>query len=192
MRGQNPRPDREVLRDGWSRWTAIVALHVRGRPARRGVDPRAYATLRDELIAACRSLAEVDDERCSYYTALEDLVRPWINPRVLARTDREILGTLLSLCREVEQDLGGRRWRPEWTFPVVPARMLAAGAALVALAWALLVFGPPVLAVVRDTFDVAWVTLKYSGYLGGFPMLSLVGTLLVVAAMFVVSRTARS
>jgi hypothetical protein len=49
-----------------------------------------------------------------------------------------------------------------------------------------------VLAVVRDTFDAAWVTLKYSGYLGGFPMLSLVGILLAVAAMFVVSRTARS
>src|SRR5215469_10572806 len=97
MTGQNPRAERELLRDRWSRWTAIVALHARRRPARRGVDPRTYATLRDDLIAACRSLAEADDERRAYYSALEDLVRPWINPRVLAGTDREILSTLLSL-----------------------------------------------------------------------------------------------
>jgi hypothetical protein len=192
MRGQNPRAERDFLRDRWSRWTAIVALHARRRPGRRGVDPRAYATLRNDLIAACRSLAEADGERRSYYTALEDLVRPWIDLRVLARTDREILCTLLSRCREVEQDLGGRRWRREWPFPFAPAPMIAAGAALVALAWALLAFGSPVLAVLRGTFDAAWLTVKYSGYLGGFPMLSLVAVLLVVAAMFAISRTARS
>src|SRR5262249_16392728 len=79
------------------------------RPARRRVDPRAYTTLRNELIAACRSLAETDGERRSYYAALEDMVRPWLSLRVLARTDREILITLLSHCRELERKVTGRR-----------------------------------------------------------------------------------
>jgi hypothetical protein len=189
MTGQNPRSQRDLLQDHWSRWTAIVARYAQRRLTRRGVDPRAYATLRNDLIAACRSLAETDGERRSYYDGLEDTVRPWLSPRVLARTDREILFALLSRCRQVERELSGRSWRLERPFPVGLAPMLAAGAAVVALAWALAAYGRPVLAAGRDLFDTAWLTIKYSG---NFLRLSVAGVLLIVAAIYAISRTAQS
>jgi hypothetical protein len=189
MNGQNPKAQRDLLRDDWSRWTAIVALFARRRPTRRRVDPRAYTTLHNELIAACRSLAEADAERRSYYTELEDMVRPWLNPRLFARTDCEILFTLLSRCRAVERDLTGRRKVLEWLSPSAPGPMIATGAVVLGLAWAVLTFGLPVLVIVRDAFDTAWLTIKYSSDLS---KLSVVGVLIIVGAMSAIARTARS
>jgi hypothetical protein len=189
MMGQNARSQRDVLQTHWSRWTAIVALFARRRPARRWVDPRAYATLQNELIAACRSLAEADGERRPYYTALEDTVRPWLSLRVLARTDREILFTLLSHCRAVERQLTGRTRVLAWPFPFAPAPALVAGIAVLVLAWAVTEFGILVPAIVRDAFDTAWLAIKYSGNL---PKLSVAGVLMIIAAMLAISRTARS
>jgi hypothetical protein len=189
MTGQNSRAQRDLLRDHWSRWTAIVALFARRRPARRRVDPVAYATLRDDLIAACRSLAETDAERRSYYTALEDTVRPWLSPHVLDRTDREILFTLLSRCHEVERELTGRRWVLEWPSHLGPAPMIAAGAVVVGLAWALQEFGLPVLAALRDAADTAWLTFKFASPL---QKLSAIAVLIVAASIYTVSRSVRS
>ena len=181
--------DRVALTAHWRRWTAIVALFARRRASRHRIDPRAYAALRDDLIAACRSLAEADGEWGTHYTALEETVRPWVSPGALDRADPAILATLLSRCRAMERELSGRRGRPEWPSPLASARLLAAGAAGFALAAALLGLGSPVLAVVRDVFDTAWLTLKYSDDL---LKVSATGVLPIAAAMWVISRTARS
>ncbi len=190
MMRKNPRAERDLLGDYWSRWTAIVAIFARRRPARRRVDSRVYAALRHDLIAACRSLAEADEERRPYYTALEDTVRPWLSPRVLERTDREILFTLLLRCRELERELSGKRWRPEWPLRFGHAPwMIAAGALVVGLGWAFQKGGLPVLDAVRDVADTAWLTIKQTGNL---PEFSAIAVLIVAAAMYVISRTARS
>jgi hypothetical protein len=187
MIGQNPRPRWVLVRDHWSRWTAIVELFARRRRSRRRLDPGAYTTLRNELIAACRSLAETerDGELRSYYTALEDTVRPWLSLRVLARTDREILFTLLSRCREVERELTGRRWKPEWPSTFAPAPMIAAGVVVLGLAWTLLGSVLPALVALRDAADTVWLTIRFADDLRTWSVLAVI---IIIAAMYVVSR----
>jgi hypothetical protein len=189
MTGGNSRASRDRLRFHWSRWTAIVALFARRRPARRRVDSVAYAALRNELIAVCRSLAEEDGERRAYYTALEETVRPWLSPRALARTDRELLFMLLDHCREVERELGGRRWVPNRLFHFNLVPWIATGAVVFGLAWFLLEFGLPVLEALRDLIATAWLTIQYSS---NFLKLSVLAVVLVVASSYAISRTARS
>src|SRR4051812_4508289 len=101
----------EALRDCWRRWTVIVDLFARGRPARRRVDPAVYNTLHRELLTTCRSLADsAGEESRAYYERLEELARPWLSPKTLAHADREILDGLLARCRAVEAELGGQSW----------------------------------------------------------------------------------
>jgi hypothetical protein len=189
MTGDKPKATPELLRDRWGQWATIVGLFARRRPARRRVDPMAYAALRDDLIATCRSLAEADGRRRSYYLLLEEMVRPWLSPRVLARTDREILCTLLDRCREVERELGGRRWGLGWPIGLGPVPMLIAGGIIVpCLVWALLEFGSPAIVAARDVIDTAWLTLKYAS---GYHKLSVVSVSIVVGAIYTIHRSAR-
>ncbi len=185
MTGRDSRAPRQALQEDWSHWTAIIALFARRRPARRRVNPRAYASLRKDLIATCRSLAETDGERSAYYAALEEIVRPWLSPRVFARTDREILFTLLHRCREVEQELTGRKPRPEWMRGFELGPILAAGVLVVGLVGVLGKFGPPVLVALRDVAETAWLALKFADDLRLYSVLAVI---IIVAAMYVVSR----
>jgi hypothetical protein len=140
-------------------------------------------------MAACRSLAEADEERRPYYTALEETVRPWLSPRVLARTDREILSTLLDRCRAVERELGGRRWTPEWPRDRWPGWMFIAGAVGLVLAWSLPEFSHPAVEAARDVADAAWLTIKYAG---GYYKLSALAVLIVAGAVYTIARSVRA
>src|SRR4051794_14705257 len=100
---------RKSLQKSWSRWTAIVDLFARRRPARSRVDSAAYLAIHRDLINDLRALTEsADAEEQAYLRDLEMLASPWLNLKSLARTDREILENLLMRCRTVEHELGGR------------------------------------------------------------------------------------
>jgi hypothetical protein len=123
------------LLKSWHRWTTTVATFALGRRSRRYRDPRAFASLRKQLLATLRAgAAEVHGPERDFYLALEQLISPWVSLRSLARQDREILGHLLSCSQNVEQILQRR------TAGVAVGVRLAAVAVLV-LASALLVWG---------------------------------------------------
>lgn len=101
----NRRHNPDALRISWGRWTEVVELYALRHQGRCRVDPRAYQDLYQIVIKACQSEGPTPVDRQKF----EALVRPWMSLRVLAGTDREILSHLLVLCRQFEQELGGRR-----------------------------------------------------------------------------------
>jgi hypothetical protein len=176
----------DILRDDWSRWTAIIALFAGRRPGRRQVNPQAYAALRERLIAACRSLAESDSPRRSFYASLEEEVYPWMDLHVLAHTDGEILTKLLQQCREVERELRGTRRRLAWSDGFRLALIIIAGGMLGFLgAWLLVPVGSPAITAVRDAADTVWVTIVYTN---SFVKWSVIGMMLVAVSMYGVTR----
>src|SRR5262245_19043653 len=124
-------PDLAALRQHWGLWTAMVELFARRSRARR-VDPREYQALHRDLLAACRGAAEAAEEsRRPFYERLEELARPWLSPRVLERTDRDMLLDLLDRCREAGRELGAvPRGSSTWVIA-----LLGCVAALAALLW---------------------------------------------------------
>ena len=57
-------------------------------------------------MAGCRArAAKAHGQRQEFYLRLADLVLPWMTPRVLESADREILYSVLSYCRQFEQEL---------------------------------------------------------------------------------------
>ena len=182
MNARSPGTESEALRASWRRWTAIVELFARRRPARRRVDPRAYERLHQELLAACRSLADsAGEESRADYEGLEVLARPWLSPRILAHADAGILDSLLDRCRHVEAELGGRR-RPS-AVPVGAIRALLPASALVGailLPWALGVDMAPARDQARGWSDVLWFTLKRSN---DMQKLALVTALVILASV---------
>jgi hypothetical protein len=191
MRGETHRTSPEALLECWSRWTAIVALFARRRAGRRWIDPGTYAALRADLMGACRSRAEADVQKRGYYLGLEEMVRPWIDLRVLDRTDREILAVLLRRCREVERQLAGRRWSLHWLSDIGPAPVTAflvlAVAACVALIMPLFGYSP--IETVRDVTLTAWLHFKYAD---DFYKMCGLALIVIGGAIYVVSRSAQS
>jgi hypothetical protein len=191
MRGERQRTDREVLRDCWGRWMAILSLFARGRPARCRLDACAYAALHKELIAACRSLAEADGPERDFYASLEETVKPWLSLRALDRTDREILTGLVLHCREFERKLSGRKWRPALPRHWGPAMAIVAGGAVLSgLGWLLLpVASLSALSTLRDAVDLTWLTIKYAD---NWQKACAFAVIVVVTAMYIVSRSAKA
>jgi hypothetical protein len=181
---------RDLLRARWGRWTAIVEAFAHRRPSRQWVDPSAYMALHRELLAECRAAAEATDPvGPADRQELELLVRPWLSTRTLAQADREILEGLLARCREIERQLGGRRWP-------LAVRAVAARLALPAVAvtgscvlWALALTPGPTLEWVRDWSDVLWFIVRRSS---DVQRLAVVAVIVVFVSIRIVSRTARS
>jgi hypothetical protein len=119
--------DLERVRRRWGEWTAVVARFA-GRGGGRGLDLPAYQDLYRDLVDRCERLAATADEgRRDFFRGLAELVRPWVQPHSLARTDPELLIALLARCRRAERDLGvtaeGSPWNP-WLLPVAAAVVL--------------------------------------------------------------------
>jgi hypothetical protein len=58
------------------------------------------------LLDACRArAAKAQGPRQEFYLRLTEFVLPWMTPKVLDSTDRELLYSVLSHCRQFEQDL---------------------------------------------------------------------------------------
>ncbi len=151
---------------------------------------RAYTALRHEIIAACRSLAEAAGPERLFYAGLEETVKPWLNPRVFERTDREILGKLLLHCREVECKLTGRKPRRAWPLPWKPAMAIVAIAAAVgSLVWLLPTEGLSVLNTLRKGADTTWLTIKYADNL---QKTAVVAVIVILASIYIASRGTRA
>src|SRR4051794_38241925 len=118
MRRRSEPPEIAALKDRWRRWVDIIESFARLRPGRRRIATQDYVRLYQELLRDCRGLAEsAGEEAGRFYRDLEDLVRPWLTPSVLARSERDILLDLVVRCRDVERRLGIRSWArmiPDW------------------------------------------------------------------------------
>ncbi|MGB2612891.1 MAG: serine/threonine-protein kinase [Isosphaeraceae bacterium] len=101
-------PETATLWQAWHQWMAIIDHFARRRP-RHLVNRNAYDKLYNALVQTCRLQAARGDEPTQeLYQRLADLVTPWLTPKTLEREDREILFSLLSHCREAEQELRDR------------------------------------------------------------------------------------
>lgn len=191
MRRRSRGTGSEALRAPWRRWTAIIDLFARRRPARRRVNSRAYRALHQELIATCRSLADAADaELRAYYEGLEVLARPWLGPKTLEHADGAILASLLDRCRQVEAELGVRhRFRSRFTWSITP--LLVALALAVSLALLLFVDVDPARALdqARGWSDALWFAVRRSS---DMLKLAVVTVLVVLGSVYFSSRTSRN
>jgi hypothetical protein len=123
-----------------------------------------------------------------FYRSLEKLVFPWLTLRALARSDPEILLDLLTRCREAQRQLGVRSWARSIVerAPRVLAISLLATMGIVAVVgvgrW------QAAIDHVRDWTDILWFAILRSS---DFQRFFLFGILIVLASIFIVSRTAR-
>ena len=101
-------PETATLWQAWHQWMAIIDHFALRRPRHR-VNRNAYDKLYKALVQTCRlHAATADGPTHELYQKLADLVTPWLTPKTLEREDREILFSLLSHCREAEQELRDR------------------------------------------------------------------------------------
>ena len=95
-----------ALRPLWRRWSLLLQTVIKGSgPAR--VNPETYRAVHMNLLLACRSAAEsaVSSERRAFYQELVSIVQPWLTLQTFARTESEMLQSLLERCRQAELEL---------------------------------------------------------------------------------------
>src|SRR5262249_14747440 len=98
-------PASGTLWKAWHQWTAIVEYFAMHKSSHK-VNKEAYENLYKILITSCKArAAKAHGPRQEFYLRLVELVLPWMTPAVLGSTDREILYSLLSYCRQFEQEL---------------------------------------------------------------------------------------
>jgi hypothetical protein len=183
-------PSPRVLRRRLSEWTAIVELFACRRAARKSVEPGAYCALRQELIMACRSLADEDPSNAATYRSLEEMILPWITPQTLDRTDHELLVFLLNRCRQVERRFRGRLGRVQFSRRIVPIALGAVGIAVILL-WSGKVDAilASLVGRLQDWSTELWIAIKWSTDL---QRIFAIGVVLLIVSLFAVVRTARS
>jgi serine/threonine protein kinase len=106
--GTRPRLDAEFL-EKWRQWTALIRMSLSQRGSRRWINVKEFQALQKDLANACRAQARrTGGNLRKLFEAMEGLVRPWITPESLMRTDAEIHHSLLVHCEQAEKDL--ERW----------------------------------------------------------------------------------
>jgi hypothetical protein len=200
--GDRPRPmgqsspqstarDLASVRDGWPRWTALVADAGRGHLRAAEAE---YAALHGRLVASCRALAGGDgpERDRAYFQGLEELTSPWMSARMLASGEKTMLAELLRQCRQVERELGvrsrTRRGRARrWVAWLLLAPTLALGSVLAL--WAAERVGVPVPALGRLWVYNLGGLIDSSNALQQLLILAIVLTLISIQAVL---HTARS
>ncbi len=123
------------LPDAWKHWTGILASVYAGQGA-GGWDEPSYQRLHERLLAGSRqSAAATDGPKQALFRHLEELGKPWISLEVLARTEAEMLKSVLTHCRQVERSLGIARGGER------QGRLLRVLAAVALVAWLSAVVG---------------------------------------------------
>jgi hypothetical protein len=111
MRSQAQSIATSELSACWQKWTRVVELFAKRKRDHLRVVPSRYAKLHTKLLQICEARASViDPEKRAYYRNLEHLARPWVSPKSFLIADRQILDELLTHCRQIERELGGRAW----------------------------------------------------------------------------------
>jgi serine/threonine-protein kinase len=114
-----------ALRPLWRRWRVLLQTIIKGSgPAR--VDSETYRAVHTNLLLACRSAAEsaVSPERRAFYQELVSIVQPWLTLQTFARTESEMLQSLLERCRQAELVLN--EGKVPWTIRQVVGLVLLA------------------------------------------------------------------
>lgn len=97
------------LRKRWHQWTKMIESFARRNVKSRRIDVQSYRALYEGLLEACRCrMARPDIDANGLMHRLEELVKPWLTPDILARTDPEVLQNLLERCRKAEEELCGK------------------------------------------------------------------------------------
>jgi hypothetical protein len=90
----------------WRRWQEIVQAFAEGLGHDYRIRPREFQQLHQRLVEGCDARASTAEGGTrEFFQRLAGLVKPWMSPEVLARTDREVLYSLLALCHEAGQHL---------------------------------------------------------------------------------------
>jgi hypothetical protein len=113
------------------------------------------------------------------------LVCPWLSARTLEQADAEILLDLLNHCHQAGRELGIGRfaWIRQGFGLLLVALAVAAVGGL--SAWVLNLFWAPV--------EDGWRTLSYSfKHMSALQQVSLGGGVIILFAMYLLSRTART
>jgi serine/threonine protein kinase len=103
---QPASPQDSVFLDDWHQWTAVVESFAHGRANTNKVETQNYCLLHKRLVEGCEAQARnAEGVRREFLLGLAELIKPWLNPDTLKRTDRELLYSLLELCQRAEQGL---------------------------------------------------------------------------------------
>jgi hypothetical protein len=175
------------LRRRLERWREAVELYARGT---RG-DPRKYAAAHGQLLQYCREMAQVaPDQQKKFYEEIEQVARPWINVQALLQADKEILVEMLQRCRHTERVLRGRSWlrvNRRWMKPIL--MVLVGGVSLAVLVWAAVRWW----LLLKGTFKGARFQITMAvDRLGVGERWIIGGSIAIIVAMFLLSRTAKS
>ena len=160
-------------------------------PSRHQITRESYEALHKELILKCRSLADRCGSTDPVYYELADVVKPWINPQVLSRTDHELLISLLNRCGDIQRQLGGRTWTWSTCISGSSFRMILAS---VIVATLLLWSGTTealfstIIDRLRDWSTLVLVTIKWSN---DSQRIFFGGGVLVIVTLIVAVREAR-
>src|SRR5262249_39970047 len=89
---QVPPPDEASFRVGWRRWTGIIEYIVRGKGTASSINLEGFKALHKQLSRGISTLiASSEGDRRDFFRGLEFLVRPWMTPEILAKTDPDLL-----------------------------------------------------------------------------------------------------
>ena len=188
MQAQGTSVNLTALRRLWGQWTNVVERYARRLPRRGWIDPRSYRLLHQDLLAACRALADQNTNgQAVFFEDLCYLAEPWMTLWVLQQTDREILLDLLHRCRAAHHKMGGRRFsrlmRPLFWIVGLTICAVSAGIAV----WLI----QPQWMPIADWLDDQWRMMMFGAKrLDNWQWLLVIGALGIAAAMFAVSRTA--
>ena len=176
------------LRTLWHRWTACVA-----RAAHRNRhDPIAsrYGELHQELMAACRSLAESSSgsDRV-FYEGMETLAKPWLTAGCLSRADAEMLADLVLRCHDVQRHLGGTPLNARLSKLARVGLCIALVVGLVLTLWVTLSYWLPWARASEGWTRVVWITVRSWTF---HELWIAIAGLAVLAAVWTIGRSVRS
>jgi hypothetical protein len=130
------------------------------------------------------------EEKKTFYEEIEQVIRPWLNVEALIQADKEILVEMLQRCRRAERVLSGRPWlrvNRRWLKPVL--MVLAGALSLAVLTWAAVRWQ----LLLQSTFKGARYQITVGiDRMGVSERWMAGGTIAVIVAMILLSRTAKS